>query len=61
MPENMRMSTLNQEMVRRMMNTNELLDNMARVLVVDEFCQKLCNSGYAREQMFKVVTGGLVG
>ena len=59
MPENMRMSTLNQEMVRRMMNTSELLDIKVRVGVVDEYCQKLCNSGYGKEQTIRVVTGGL--
>ena len=59
MPENMRMSTLNQEMVRRMMNTSELLDIKVRVGVVDDYCQKLCNSGYSKEQTLRVVTGGL--
>ena len=61
MPENGRMATLNQELVRRMLNTSEDLDMKERVVVVDEYCQKLADSGYQGDQMKKVVTGGLTG
>ena len=46
MPENMRMATLNQEMVRRMVNTSELVEMPVRIEIIDNYCQKLCDSGY---------------
>ena len=49
MPENGRMDTLNQELVRRMMNTSEDLDMEERVVVVDNYCQKLADSGYQHD------------
>ena len=61
MPENMRMGTLHQEMVRRMMNTSELLDAAVRVGVVDNYGQKLINSGYGIDQVRRVIVGGLTG
>ena len=57
MPENMRMSTLNQEMTRRMMNTSELVPMEQRLKVVDEYGQKLTNSGYGLDQVRRVVVG----
>jgi hypothetical protein len=59
MPENMRMATLNQEMVRRMVNTSEMVEMDTRIQIIDEYCQKLCDSGYEREQMRRAVVGGL--
>jgi hypothetical protein len=61
MPENMRMSTLNQEMTRRMMNTNEMVPMEQRITVVDDYGQKLTDSGYGIEQIRRVVVGGLTG
>ena len=61
MPENSKMATLNQELVRRMMNTSEDLGMDERVLVVEDYCQKLANSGYKKPQITKVVVGGLTG
>ena len=37
MPENMRVATLNQEVIRRMLNTSERLDVEHRVKVIDEY------------------------
>ena len=50
MPENSKMATLNQELVRRMMNTSEDLVIEERIIVVDNYCQKLSNSGYKKGQ-----------
>ena len=61
MPENMRMSTLNQEVTRRMLNTCEWLDDRVRWGILDDFCQKLCNSGYGLDQTRRIVVGGLTG
>ena len=44
-----------------MLNTSEDLDMKERVVVVDEYCQKLSDSGYQVDQVKKVVTGGLTG
>jgi hypothetical protein len=46
MPENMKMSTLNQELVRRMMNMSELVPMSLRLNIVDKYGQKLTDSGY---------------
>ena len=59
MPENMRMATLNQEVVRRMTNTSERVEMAVRVDIIDTYCQKLCDSGYGEDQTRKVITGGL--
>ena len=61
MPENMRVATLNQEVIRRMLNTSERLDVGHRVKVIDEYAQKLSNSGYDMEYIRKVMIGGLKG
>ena len=61
MPENMRMSTLNQEVIRRMLNTSERLDMTWRNRIVDDYAQKLRNSGYDLEYTRKVIMGGLTG
>ena len=45
MPENGRMATLNQELVRRMLITSEDLDMKERVVVVDEYCKSWLTLG----------------
>ena len=61
MPENMRVATLNQEMIRRMLNTSERLEIKWRTDVVDDYAGKLVNSGYDLEYTRKVIVGGLTG
>ena len=61
MPENMKIATLNQEVIRRMVNTSEDLDVAERVKVVDEYAQKRVNSGYGVEQTRNIIIGGLKG
>ena len=61
MPEGTRRSTLNQELIRRMVNTSELVANDHRVKVVDDYTQKLINSEYSVEQARQIVIGGLKG
>ena len=50
MPEGIRRATLNQEMIRRMVNTSEKVPVAERVRVVDEYTQKLVNSEYDIEE-----------
>ena len=61
MPENTRRSTLNQELIRRMINTSELVAMDKRIEIVDKYAQKLINSEYSVDQTRKAVIGGLKG
>ena len=61
MPENMKISTLNQDVIRRMANTSEDLNDSIRLEVIDDFAQKIINSGYALPQTRKIIVGGLEG
>ena len=61
MPESIRRATLNQELVRRMVNTSELVDNEKRLEVVDSYAQKLINSEYSLKETRDVIIGGLKG
>jgi hypothetical protein len=57
----MMVATLSQEVIRRMMNTSEQLDMRDRNMVVDNYAQKLSNSGYNVEQSRKMIVSGLTG
>ena len=61
MPEGVRRATLNQELVRRMVNTSEMVDIVKRVAVVDTYAQKLINSEYSLKETRDVIIGGLKG
>ena len=41
LPENTKMASLNAEVIRRMQNTSEILPDVERVVVIDNFSQKL--------------------
>ena len=40
MPENMKVASLNQEVIRRMLNTSEDLEDSKRMVIVDDFAKK---------------------
>ena len=61
MPENTKMATLNQEMIRRMVNTSELVDIEKRLEVIDNYARKLINSEYDLEVTRRIIVGGLKG
>ena len=61
MPENTRMATLNQEMIRRMVNTSEMVGEEERCEIVDKYATKLVNSEYNIATTRKIITGGLKG
>ena len=61
MPENTRMATLNQEMIRRMVNTSEMVGEEERCEIVDKYATKLVNSEYSIATTRKIITGGLKG
>ena len=61
MPEGIRRATLNQEMVRRMVNTSERIPLIDRLMVVDGYAQKLINSEYSVDETRDIIVGGLKG
>ena len=61
MPEGVRRATLNQELIRRMVNTSELVDMNKRLEIVDKYAQKLIHSEYSMDETIRVVIGGLKG
>ena len=46
MPENIRMPSRNQAVIRRMLNSSERLEDTWRLEIVDDYVRKLVNSGY---------------
>ena len=61
MPEGIRRATLNQEMVRRMVNTSERIPLIDRLMVVDGYAQKLIYSEYSVDETRDIIVGGLKG
>ena len=61
MPEGTRRATLNQELIRRMVNTSEMVEMEKRLEIVDKYAQKLINSEYTLEQTRDAIIGGLKG
>ena len=59
LPENSKISSLSMEVVRRLLNTSEAVDNVSRLSIIDKFAQKLTNSGYKVEQTRKIILNGL--
>ena len=61
MGENTKFQILSQDMVRRLLNTSEALGAETREQVVDDYAQKLINSGYSTEQTQRIVLNGIRG
>ena len=61
MGENTKAQILSQDMIRRLLNTSESLGAEAKKKVVDDYSQKLMNSGYSREQAAKMIVNGIKG
>ena len=59
-PEATRRATLNQEMIRRIKNTSELVEE-EWVGIVDDYAQKLINSEYGLKSTRDFIIGGLKG
>ena len=54
-------ATLIQELIRRMVNTSEMVSNEVRVEIVDKYAEKLMNSEYPLDQTRNILIGGLKG
>ena len=59
--ENVKVSSLTQNMIRRMKNTSEDVPDEERRKIVDNFYWQLKISGYSDEQSRKIIKAGLIG
>ena len=59
MEENSKIKVLSNEMTRRLLNTKEDLGSEVRIAVVNDYCQKLCNSGYSNDKIRRIVLCGI--
>ena len=61
MGENPKIKILSQEMVRRLLNTSEEVEEEHIIEITDEYAKKLHNSGYRKEQIRKIILAGVKG
>ena len=59
--ENQKIQILSQELVRRLFNTKETLNKEYRSLIINEYTQKIINSGYSSDQVKKIILSGVKG
>ena len=59
--DNTKRATMAQELVRRMLNVSELLNQQERNAVIEKFVEKLEKSGYSKKQRREIVLAGLQG
>ena len=61
MSESIKMSSLTQDMVRRMLHVSLLVSMDERIKVIDDFHDKLLRSGYSWSQCREIIVAGLQG
>ena len=61
MNENVKLQVLSNDMVRRLLNSSEVLGSSEKARVVDMYAQKLMNSGYSKEQVVRIIVAGIKG
>ena len=61
MPEDAKVRSLANDLTRRMLTTSERVSDSVRRLIVDEYAQKLLNSGYSIEVTRSIILAGLKG
>ena len=61
MEENIKIKIVSNDLVRRLNNSMEELGSSEATKVVDEYAQKLRNSGYSREQTRSILVSGIKG
>ena len=57
--DNTKRATMAQELVRRMLNVSELLNQEERNSVIEKFMEKLKKSGYSKKQRSEIALAGL--
>ena len=61
MDDNSKMNILANDMRRRLLNTDEGLEEAVRGAVVDQYAVKLMRSGYGKEQTRKIIKNWIKG
>ena len=61
MCENSKIQILSNDVTRRLLNSCEELGSQERERIIDQYGQKLLNSGYAREQVVAILVAGIKG
>ena len=61
MEENSKIQTVSNDLVRRLNNTRESMGAREQIKVVNDYGQKLINSGYALDQVKKILINGIKG
>ena len=61
MSEQMKRSTLSQEVIRRMVNTSEMVEQVERNKILEVFAEKMSRSGYSRKTIQEILVAGLKG
>ena len=59
--EKTKVTTLSQDLIRRMKNTSEDLPISERIAIIDEYTTQLFASGYSQDQTRKIIEAGLLG
>ena len=54
-------ASLSQEVVRRLLNTDEERPQEEKIEIIDEYCRKLEGSGYSKDQQKEIIEAGLIG
>ena len=61
MGEDSKLQILSNDLIRRLKNNAEELGDGAKVKIVDDYSQKLLNSGFRGEQLQRIITNGIKG
>ena len=61
MGEDAKIQILSNDLIRRLMNNSEQLGQGAKIKIVDDYSQKLLNSGFRGEQLRKIISNGIKG
>ena len=59
--EDTKIQILSKDLIRRLKNSFEELGGGAKVEIVNNYAQKLLNSGYKGEQLHRIITNGIKG
>ena len=61
MNENTKIQVVSNDLVRRFLNSSEELGSKEKARIVDQYGQKLLDSGYSREQTVRILVAGIKG
>ena len=61
LPENMKVQSLTNDVVRQMKNISELVEQEKRNQIIDNYARKLMRSGYVKDKARNIIIAGLKG